>query len=194
MSFSPQSTARKRWRRWRQAASWLLALLIGIGLGGWWFHAVLPRPLLVREPGQSGLPRLSGKDLLGLLASAGIQTFPSAVPLVVARDRQCMVVRLPSLGGNLRHYVAFPSRDIVDIADLDRPGDAQAAADCLGLLGGIIRYEGYRDYRIYTNGPDQQDVRYLHFHLIALPHVTNGGISERFQPGYPLPQRPDPGR
>lgn len=170
------------------ATSWLAAMVLGIGLGAWWFHDVRPRQLLVRQSGQPGLPHLSSQALLGLLASAGIQTAPGLVPLVAARDSQCIAVRLPG-SGMLRHFVAFPRRDLLDIADLSRPADAAAAADCLKLLAQIIRDEGYRDYRIYTNGPDQQDVRYLHFHLVALPHVTDDSISARFRPGYPLPRQ-----
>lgn len=186
-SLNIDSAPRRRRRVVYFALGWLLALAIGIGLGAWWFHAVQPRPLLVRKPGDAGSLHLSRKDLLGLLASAGIQTAPGALPLVAAHDGQCIVIRIPTFG-LLHHFVAFPRRDILDIADLSRPGNAAAASDCLKLLGGIIRYEGYRDYRVYTNGPDQQDVRYLHFHLIALPHVTDGGISERFRSGYPLPK------
>jgi diadenosine tetraphosphate (Ap4A) HIT family hydrolase len=165
----------------------LLALLLGCALGAWLFHDVQPRALWVRAPQGRALPHLSRKDLLGLLASAGIQHAPGMIPWVVARDARCLAVQLPQ-PGLLRHYVAFPKQDILDIADLSRPTNAGDAADCIRLLGEIIRDEGYRDYRVYTNGPDQQDVRYLHFHLIALPHVTDHSISETFRPGYPLPQ------
>ena len=166
---------------------WILALMLGVVLGAWLFHDVQSRPVL--EPARSGspVPRVSRKDLLGLLASAGIQHTPGLIPLVVDQDSHCMVVKIPTFG-ELRHFVAFPRQDIADIADLSRPGAAADAADCLRLLGGLIRYEGYRNYRVYTNGPDQQDVRFLHFHLLALPQATDGVIGERFIPGYPLPK------
>ena len=181
----------RRHRRWRavlaRVAALLLTLLLGCLLGAWLFHDVQPRALWIRTPQGRGLPHLSRKDVLGLLASAGIQHAPGAIPWIAARDARCLVVRLPQ-PGLLRHYVAFPQRDILDIADLARPENAADAADCIRLLGEIIRDQGYPDYRVYTNGPDQQDVRYLHFHLIALPHVTDHGISEAFRPGYPLPR------
>lgn len=164
----------------------LCMFALGIGFGAWLFHDVQWRPLLV--PGGAGrqLPTISRKDLLGLLASAGIQTAPDMLPLVAATNKLCIAIRLPGSGLPI-HYVAFPRRDILDIQDLARPGNGEAASGCLELLAGIIRDQGYRDYRVYTNGPDQQDVRYLHFHLVAFPHVTNGGLSARFRPGYPLP-------
>ena len=168
----------------------LLLFALGVGVGGWLFHDVQWRPLLV--PGGAGQrpPAISRKDLLGLLASAGIQAAPDMLPLVVATNKLCIAIRLPGLGLPI-HYVAFPRRDILDIQDLARPGNGEAAAACLELLAGIIRDQGYRDYRVYTNGPDQQDVRYLHFHLVAFPHVTNGGLSARFRAGYPLPRPED---
>lgn len=168
----------------------LFMFALGVGGGAWLFHDVQGRPLLV--PGGAGqrLPAISRKDLLGLLASAGIQTAPDLLPLVAATNKLCIAIRLPVLGLPI-HYVAFPRRDILDIQDLARPGNGEAAAACLELLAGIIRDQGYRDYRVYTNGPDQQDVRYLHFHLVAFPHVTDGGLSARFQPGYPLPRPED---
>ena len=165
----------------------LMALLLGCAVGAWLFHDVQPRTMWVRVPQGRGLPHISLKDLLGLLASAGVQHAPGTIPWVVARDARCLVVQLPQ-PGLLRHYVAFPQHDILDLADLSQSENATDAADCIRLLGEIIRDQGYRDYRVYTNGPDQQDVRYLHFHLIALPHVTDHGISEAFRPGYPLPR------
>lgn len=171
----------------RRLGGWLLAMVLGIVLGAWLFHGVQPRPVLEPARPGSAVPRFSRKELLGLLASAGIQHTPGLIPLVVEQDSRCMVVRIPTFG-ELRHFVAFPRQDIADIADLARPGAAADAVDCVRLLGSLIRYEGYRDYRVYTNGPDQQDMRFLHFHLLALPHATDGVIGERFIPGYPLPK------
>ncbi len=180
-SFRPSPTLLRR------LGGWLLAMVLGVMLGAWLFHGVQSRPVLESARPGSPVPHFSRKELLGLLASAGIQHTPGLIPLVVEQDSRCMVVRIPTFG-EVRHFVAFPRQDIADIADLARPGAAADAVDCVRLLGRLIRYEGYRDYRIYTNGPDQQDVRFLHFHLLALPHATDGVIGERFIPGYPLPK------
>jgi diadenosine tetraphosphate (Ap4A) HIT family hydrolase len=62
--------------------------------------------------------------------------------------------------------VFFPKRDIRDIADLT-PDDTPYVMDCFAIIRSIVNDESLSDYRVYTNGPGEQDISYLHFHLVA---------------------------
>jgi len=104
-------------------------------------------------------------DVAGLLASAGIVNVPKLVPAIERESDKCLAVPYPASGRKL-HLVFFPKRDIRDIADLSA-GDLPYVQDCLTLIGQVIRERELWDYRVYTNGPGEQEVSYLHFHLIV---------------------------
>ncbi len=103
-------------------------------------------------------------DIAGLLASAGIVNTPGWVPSVVRESDKCLAVPYPRRGRHL-HLVFFPKRDIRDITDLTA-GDEPYVMDCFALIRAIVREQNLSDYRVYTNGPGEQDITYLHFHLV----------------------------
>jgi diadenosine tetraphosphate (Ap4A) HIT family hydrolase len=61
--------------------------------------------------------------------------------------------------------VFFPKRDIRDITDLTAD-DGAYVMDCFALIRSIVHDQDLSDYRVYTNGPGQQEISYLHFHLV----------------------------
>jgi diadenosine tetraphosphate (Ap4A) HIT family hydrolase len=148
-----------------------LKLLYGAGLfalgvvaGGYLFADVQPRSFLALPDCRANCYHLN--ELAGLMAAAGIQRGGTAImPLVVKETDRCIAIRYPFASREI-HYVIFPKKDIKDIADI-AADDQPYVLDCLGLVRALVQEQGLRDYRLYTNGPDEQDVRYLHFHLIA---------------------------
>jgi diadenosine tetraphosphate (Ap4A) HIT family hydrolase len=157
-----------------------LKLLYGAGLfalgvvaGGYLFADVQPRSFLALPDCRANCYHLN--ELAGLMAAAGIQRGGTAImPLVVKETDRCIAIRHPFTSREF-NYVILPKKDIKDIADISAD-DQPYVLDCLGLVRALVQDKGLRSYRLYTNGPNEQDVRYLHFHLIAW-NVNSGGKS-----------------
>ncbi|MEO6463040.1 MAG: HIT domain-containing protein, partial [Candidatus Eisenbacteria bacterium] len=64
------------------------------------------------------------------------------------------------------HFVLVPRRDIKDIGDL-RAGDEPYLVDAFAVAGALARQNGLKSWRVFTRGPDEQAVRYLHFHFVS---------------------------
>jgi diadenosine tetraphosphate (Ap4A) HIT family hydrolase len=62
------------------------------------------------------------------------------------------------------HFVLFPKRDLKDVASMT-DDDIPYLLDCLSMVRQLVQHAGLRDYRVYTNGPGLQEIRYLHFHV-----------------------------
>lgn len=135
---------------------------LGIVAGGYLFADAQPRSFLAVADCRDTCYRPN--ELAGLLASAGIRRAGAALPLVAKETDRCIAIRHPFADGE-NHYVIFPKKDIRDIADVT-PDDQPYVLDCLGVIRSLVQARGLRNYRVYTNGPDQQDVNYLHFHLV----------------------------
>jgi hypothetical protein len=140
----------------------LLSICVGILIGGYLFSQSQPRSFLSINRCQNCLTR---KDLLGLIASIGIQKFPGFVPSVVFETDKTVVIRHPR-PRNRVHYVIIPKKDIKNIAEISQT-DAPYLLDAFFVARSIIEEEGLLNYRLSTNGPGLQDVSYLHFHLLA---------------------------
>jgi hypothetical protein len=140
-----------------------LILATGIGVGGWLFADSQPRSLLNVVKCDTTCLRLS--DVAGLAASIGIQKFPEAIPLLVAQSDTCVAIRHP-YSPHVHHYVFFPRRDIRNIGTLAQ-GDERYVMGCMALMGRVIQDRHLDSYRMYSNGPLQQDITYLHFHLVS---------------------------
>jgi len=142
----------------------LMAFSMGIGIviGGYLFSKSQPRSFLAIGRCQNCL---SYEDLLGLLASVGIQRFHKLVPYAVFETDKTVVVKHPH-PLNRVHYVIIPKRDIKNIGEISQ-ADSPYLIDAYLVARHIIEQEELLNYRLTTNGPGYQDVTYLHFHLIA---------------------------
>jgi hypothetical protein len=153
-----QQTGR-RWRKWVGIAAIFLA---GIVLGGYLFADTQPRSLLAL--GQCQHRCLRPSELAGLIASAGIQRADVFVPGKVRETDRCVAIRHPTDDARL-HFVVFPKRDIRNLTTLG-PDDVPYLLDCLAVMRSIVEEQHMNRYRIYTNGPDLQEITYLHLHLV----------------------------
>ena len=139
----------------------LFVFLLGFAAGAWLFRDVQPRPILNFKPSRHVA---SYQELLGYFGSAVMQRFPGAVPFVAMESEKSIAIRYP--GGP--HWVIVPKRDIKDVGTLAR-GDEPYLIDTFAMIGKITRDAHLKNYRVYTNGPNEQTVRYLHFHLVEVP-------------------------
>ncbi len=138
----------------------LLSMGMGIMIGAYLFSKSQPRSFLSINHCQDCL---SQADLLGLIASVGIQRFPGLIPSVAFETDKTVAIKLPS--DNL-HYIIIPKKDIKNIGEVSE-GSGEYLLDAFFAARRIIEEEKLSRYRFYTNGPGLQDVTYLHFHLIT---------------------------
>jgi diadenosine tetraphosphate (Ap4A) HIT family hydrolase len=140
----------------------LFFLLAGVVIGGYFFARSQPRSLLSLDHCQDCL---SAKDLSGLIVSAGIQRLPGLVPDVVLETDKTVVIKNPFVHGDV-DYVILPKKDIKNIGELSA-NDAPYLVDAYLVARRLIEEKKLSYYRFYTNGPDRQEITYLHFHLIG---------------------------
>lgn len=159
----PDSQRPVRSRRIRLAIVLGLTFVTGLTIGARAFMNTQPRAWLNLAACGNRCYRPS--DIAGLFASAGIINATGLVPRVVRESDKCIAVPYPREARHL-HLVLFPKRDIRDIADLTAE-DAPYVMDCFAIIRAIVKEQGLSDYRVYTNGPKEQDITYLHFHLIV---------------------------
>ncbi len=141
----------------------LLLFSTGIGMlmGGYLFSQSQPRSILSINHCQNCL---SHADLLGLIASVGIQRFPGLIPSVTFETDKTVAIKLPSSAERI-HFVIIPKKDIKNIGEISE-ATGEYLVDAYLVARKIIERERLSKYQFYTNGPDFQDVTYLHFHLI----------------------------
>lgn len=137
------------------------ALVTGIVIGGYLFSSTQARSILQLPSCQHCL---SKPELLGLLASAGIQKTSGLMPDVVYETDKSIAISNPTETA-FADYVIFPKRDIRDLSEISEQ-DLPYVYDCLLVARHIIETKKLRRFRVYTNGPDLQEVRYLHFHVV----------------------------
>jgi diadenosine tetraphosphate (Ap4A) HIT family hydrolase len=134
---------------------------LGFAAGAWCFRDVQPRSLLTVRPTRH---LESYRELLGYLGSAAMQRFPGALPGVVMESDKSIAIRYPI---KRPHWVIVPKRDIKDMGSLSK-GDEPYLMDTFAMIGKIARDANLKNYQVITNGPHEQTVRYLHFHLVAV--------------------------
>jgi histidine triad (HIT) family protein len=139
------------------------ALVLGVILGGYLFSDSRPRSFLALNRCEGTC--LQANELLGLLASVGIQKFSALAPSVVKETDKTIVIEHPSPIARI-HYLIIPKKDVKNIAELTNADNAYLI-DAFKVAGEIIREKHLTSYRLLTNGPGYQDVTYLHFHLTA---------------------------
>src|SRR2546422_6716177 len=140
----------------------VLCLFIGLVSGGVLFSQSQPRSLLAIHHCHQCL---DVNDLAGLLASVGIQKFPGLLPSVVYETDRTIAMQLPSAKHGA-HYVIIPKKDIKNIGEMSAE-DEQYLIDIFAVAQYLIKEKALSHYQITTNGPDFQDVTYLHFHLVT---------------------------
>ena len=153
----------------RTIARLLLVFALGAAVGGWFFAGTRWRPFLV--PAGSG-QRLDREELLGLIGSITVRRAPQALPDVLMTTKYSVAFVSPWPEART-HIVIVPRRDIKDLADL-RKGDEAYLVDAMAVAGRLARLRGLRRWQFVTRGPDEQAVRYLHFHLLSQEKSTSG--------------------
>ena len=141
----------------------ITTLLVGLILGACLFSDTQRRPFLTLRDCEGNC--LQPNELVGLMASVGVQKFPELVPGVVKETDKTIVVDQPGAHSGV-HYLVIPKRDIRNAAVLS-DSDRDSLVDLFAVMGEIIREKKLTDYQILTNGPGYQTVSYLHFHLVA---------------------------
>ena len=140
----------------------LLTFLLGVVSGGYLFADTQPRSLLAFRKCEGTC--FQPNELVGLLASVGINRFSGLVPSVVKETDKTIVVAHPSPQART-HYVVIPKRDIKNIGQLS-DADRDSLIDVFAVTRQLIDESGLANYQLVTNGPGYQTATYLHFHLL----------------------------
>ena len=146
-------------RRW---PGMFVVFALGVVVGGWFFAGTKWRPFLVPAGAGRGLDT---KELRGLVGSVAVRRTPQVLPDVVMTTKYSIAFESPWPEART-HLVIVPRRDIKDLADLRR-GDEAYLIDAVAVAGRLARTRGLKRWQFFTRGPDEQTVRYLHFHLVS---------------------------
>ena len=142
----------------------LFVFFLGFAAGGWVFHDVQPRTWLTVKDGKV---KASHAQLLGYMGSAIMRRAPGVIPDVVMETDKSIAMKYPVPGMDKDHYVIVPKRDIRDVAQLAK-GDEASLIDAFAVIGKLARQTRMEHYKVVTNSPAEQDVGYLHFHLVKV--------------------------
>lgn len=142
----------------------ILIFCLGFAIGGLLFCKVQPRSIFSRLKCEQCF-LIDHKEVKGMLASLGFQFTPNWAPRWITSTEKCVVIKHPRPIGEY-HVVAFPRKDIKNIGEMNQE-DIPFVVDCLLTLQKLIQENHLRNYRIFTNGPDIQEVTLLHFHLVS---------------------------
>ena len=136
------------------------AFVAGVIVGGWLFSDTQRRSLLaVTECDHC----LEPSEISGLVGSVLVQRASALLPQKVLETNRTLVIRHP-MPQAPHHYLLLPKRDIKNVGAL-APGDEPYVVDLMAAAGKLAREQKLRSYRLWTNGPGEQAVGYLHFHL-----------------------------
>jgi hypothetical protein len=149
--------------RLKKVALALALFALGVLCGGYMFSRSVPRSFLA--VGSCEDRCYKPNEIAGLITSAVILRAPFAVPGVVLESDTCIALRYPKPEARI-HYVLFPKHDTRNITTLTQE-DARYVLGCFALTRELVEREKLHSYRLSTNGPELQDIAYLHFHLIA---------------------------
>jgi len=138
----------------------LCSFALGLLIGWWLFSDSRPRQL-IKLGKQSHTS--SREELLGLMASIGVQKLPLMIPGIILETNKTIVFKHPRPKYRI-HYIFAPKKDIKNIGDFSE-NDREYLTDLFAAIATVISQESIQDYRLWTNGPGKQDVTYLHFHL-----------------------------
>lgn len=147
----------------KKTAIFISILLLGIIIGGYMFSDTQPRSVIALHKCEQQCYKAN--ELTGLLASVGIQKLNGLLPNVKFETDKILVVDYPT-PRTTYHEVVIPKKDIRDISDITEE-DMQYLMETFAYMGKEIREHKLRQYKIVSNGPDYQQMTYLHFHLIG---------------------------
>ncbi len=137
-----------------------IAFLAGLIVGGLLFLDSKPRSLFnSRGTGN----RLAPNEVAGLIASVVVQKMPRLIPGVICETDKTIVFRHPRPKHRI-HYMFVPKKDIKNIGELTEE-DGEYIMDLFSTIVAVVNELEIKRYRLWTNGPEKQDVTYLHFHL-----------------------------
>lgn len=147
----------------KQWAVGFLFFAVGLSLGVYFTRDVRSRPIYQPVPCHYCW---GPNELAGAMTSALIQHAPGILPKVIMETEKTIVIDYPgqTIG---RHYIVFPKKDIKDVTDLSIY-DKEYLYDAYQVMSYLLREKNIYNYRIGTNGPGLQDIRYLHFHLYEI--------------------------
>ncbi len=144
---------------------YILAFFIfiaGLFVGGILFRGSKPRSLLsIHECSNC----LHPNEVAGLFASVVVRKIPGVIPDVILETDKTIVFKHPRQKHRI-HYIFVPKKDIKNIGELTDE-DKDYIIDLYSTVVTVINRQGLKNYRLLTNGPGEQDVAYLHFHLWA---------------------------
>ena len=147
----------------KKIAFTLVIFAIGVVCGGYLFSQSVPRSFLAVGNCQNRCYKPN--EIAGLIMSAAILRAPFLIPSIVLESDTCLAIRHPKPHARI-HYVLFPKHDTKDITTLT-PVDSPYVLGCFALARDLVLRDKLQAYRLYTNGPELQEIAYLHFHLIA---------------------------
>ena len=139
-----------------------VTFIAGIVVGGFLFSDSKPRSLLSIFECSNCLNR---NEMAGLLASVIVQKTPRLIPNVIAETDKTIVFEHPRPKHRI-HYMFVPKKDIKNIGELTNE-DTEYIIDLFSTIVVLVNKYEIKNYSLWTNGPEKQDVTYLHFHLGA---------------------------
>jgi len=149
--------------RFNQFAAALALFATGVVCGGYLFSQSVPRSFLAFGSCQERCYKQT--EIAGLVTSAAILRASFFIPGVVLESDTCLAIRNPKPEAKI-HYVLFPKHDTKNITTLT-PADSPYVLGCFALARELVSRNHLQAYRLYTNGPEYQEIAYLHFHLVA---------------------------
>lgn len=140
-----------------------IGLLAGVAVGAYLFTDTRVRTYL--SAAHCNTHCFSTKEIGGLLVSIGIQKTPGLLPNVVEETDRTIAMKSPEPLAKV-DFLVLPKKDILDLGDLTSD-DAAYVSDAFAVMADLVRANHLTSYKVITNGPGYQQVRYLHFHLLA---------------------------
>ncbi len=137
-----------------------IAFLAGLIVGGLLFSDSKPRSLLNIRGCRNCL---APNQVAGLIASVVVQKIPRLIPGVICETDKTIVFKHPRPKHRI-HYMFVPKKDIKNIGELTEE-DGEYIMDLFSTIVAVVNELEIKKYRLWTNGPEKQDVTYLHFHL-----------------------------
>ena len=138
----------------------LITFIAGLLVGGYLFSDSKPRTFLsISECGNC----LAPNDVAGLFASVVVNKMPRLIPNVILETDKTIVFKHPRPKYRI-HYMFVPKKDIKNIGELTDK-DGEYIVDLFSTILAVVNKLGTKNYKLWTNGPEKQDVTYLHFHL-----------------------------
>lgn len=137
----------------------ILYLVLGILFGAFLFTDTRARTVFdIRQCTNCMHPN----EITGLVVAAGLPYAQGWFPLVELETDHAIIIRHPLTKG--RHFVGFPKRDVKNVGELEA-GDMPYLTGLFEGLSSLIGKYKMTSYKVWSNGPEQQSVGYLHFHL-----------------------------